>query len=97
MWCFTRRAGQKLCIGDEIVLSVERIRGGSVRLGFVVPAEMTVDREEIAETKKRERIAANLRYAGEQQGAADKPAARRTRSTPRQAAPRKLRNHPPRA
>ncbi len=70
MFCFTRRAGQKLRIGDDIVLSVQRIRGGSVRLGFDVPADMAVDREEVAEVKKRDRIAANLKIVAEQSATA---------------------------
>lgn len=65
MLCFTRRAGQKLRIGADIVMSVQRVRGGSVRLGFDVPADVIVDREEIAESKNRERIVSNLKYVAE--------------------------------
>lgn len=106
MFCFTRRAGQKLRIGDEIVLSVQRIRGGSVRLGFVVPPDVAVDREEVAEFKKRERIAANLKFVAEQRpassSAAAKPtaaskAAAKTRSAARKTARKKSTNHTPRA
>jgi len=71
---FTRRAGQKLRIGEHIVVSVQRIRGGSVRLGFVVPPEVAVDREEIAEFKKRERVDANLRNVVQADPAPPEPA-----------------------
>lgn len=71
---FTRRAGQKLRIGEHIVVSVQRIRGGSVRLGFVVPPDVAVDREEIAEFKKRERVDANLRSVMERKSAEPMPA-----------------------
>ena len=74
MRSLTRRAGQKLFIGEDIVVSVQRIRGGSVRLGFVVPPEVAVDREEIAEFKQRARVDANLRGALEQRMPAATPA-----------------------
>lgn len=92
MFCFTRRAGQKLRIGDDIVLSVQRIRGGSVRLGFDVPADMAVDREEVAEVKKRDRIAANLKIVAEQRATAiagdPKPSAK-AKAKPKSKAARK--------
>lgn len=105
MFCFTRRAGQKLRIGDQILLSVQRIRGGSVRLGFDVPPDVAVDREEVAGVKKRARIAANLGYvaghkAVDAPAAAVKPAAIRrskavssARAAPRKAARKKSPNH----
>ena len=62
MRCFTRRSGQMLRIGDDVILTVTSIRGGSVRLGFNVPRDMIVDREEVAEQKKRARIAGNLEF-----------------------------------
>ena len=60
---FTRSIGQKLRIGDDVVLTITSVRGGSVRLGFSVPTDMVVDREEIADFKKRERVAGNLQIA----------------------------------
>ena len=62
---FTRRSGQMLRIGDDVILTVTSVRGGSVRLGFKVPADMIVDREEIAEQKKRARVAGNLDFAAQ--------------------------------
>lgn len=103
MLCFTRRAGQKLRIGGDIVMSVQRVRGGSVRLGFEVPADVIVDREEIAESKKRERVVSNLKYVAERKPAktaAKAPVKRkltkRTKGskTPPRAA-KKSRNHSP--
>lgn len=91
---FTRRAGQKLRIGEHIVVSVRRIRGGSVRLGFAVPPEMAVDREEIAEFKKRERVDANLsatRVAPAVRAVPDEPKASRA---PRKTVRRSSADHP---
>ena len=65
MRCFTRRSGQMLRIGDDVILTVTSVRGGSVRLGFKVPSDMIVDREEVAEQKKRERVAGNLRFTAQ--------------------------------
>jgi carbon storage regulator CsrA len=92
MRCFTRNAGQKLRIGEDVILTVTSVRGGSVRLGFIVPKEMIVDREEIAEFKKRERVAGNLQYAAQirveagtktETGADKKPRAAKTSVTRR--------------
>lgn len=95
MLCFTRRAGQKLRIGDDIVLSVQRIRGGSVRLGFLVPPDLPVDREEVADVKKRERIALNMNLAAQRLPVKNsqpppKPAAGRKSKSKVRAAPRKV-------
>lgn len=62
---FTLRQGQRVRIGEHIVVTVQRIRGGSVRLGFLVPAELTVDREEIAEFKHRASVERNLSEASQ--------------------------------
>jgi len=79
---FTRRSGQMLRIGDDVILTVTSIRGGSVRLGFKVPPDMIVDREEVAEQKKRARVASNLDYAARSRAtrasSAQKPAAKKT-------------------
>jgi carbon storage regulator len=97
MLCFTRRAGQKLRIGGDIVMSVQRVRGGSVRLGFDVPADVIVDREEIAESKKRERVVSNLKYVAERKPAktaVKAPVKRKSPKAPPRAA-KKSRNNSP--
>ena len=88
MRCFTRFSGQMLRIGDDVIVTVTSVRGGSVRLGFEVPRDMIVDREEVAEQKKRERVAGNLQYAAQNRvvsakaGSARKRAAAMTAETP---------------
>jgi carbon storage regulator len=47
MLVLTRKLGQKVCIGDNIVVTVARIQGETVRLGIEAPAEVRVDREEL--------------------------------------------------
>lgn len=44
-----RRVGQRLMIGDSIVLSILETRGETVKLGIEAPREVAVYREEIFE------------------------------------------------
>ncbi len=64
MWILTRRAGQALRIGDDVEVTVMAVNGSQVRIGISAPREVAVDREEIAERKRRERAASNLGAAG---------------------------------
>jgi carbon storage regulator len=57
MLILTRRAGEALRIGDEIEVTVMAVNGSQVRLGINAPRNIAVDREEIAERKRREREA----------------------------------------
>lgn len=43
----TRRKGERIYIGDDIVISVHRISGGTVYLGIEAPKEIAIHREEI--------------------------------------------------
>jgi carbon storage regulator len=47
MLVLTRKLGEKILIGEDIVISIERINRGQVKLGIVAPAEVKVYREEI--------------------------------------------------
>jgi carbon storage regulator len=47
MLVLTRRAGEEIVIGDDIRLTVVRIRGNNVRLGISAPAETRVRRSEL--------------------------------------------------
>ena len=48
MLVLQRKKNQRIVIRDDIVIEVVDIRGGSVRLGIEAPADVTVDREEVA-------------------------------------------------
>jgi carbon storage regulator len=52
MLVLTRKAGERVCIGEGIVVEVLGIRHGRVRLGFHDPGELRIDREEIAERRQ---------------------------------------------
>jgi carbon storage regulator len=47
MLVLARRVGQRIFIGDSIVLSVVRIKGRVVRIGIQAPRGLTVIREEV--------------------------------------------------
>ena len=65
MLILTRRAGEALRIGDEIEVTVMAVNGSQVRIGINAPRNIAVDREEIAERKRRDRetLAAGARPA----------------------------------
>jgi carbon storage regulator len=54
----TRRSGQKIMLGDDIVLNVLEIAGNTVRLGVDAPRDLPVYREEIWAAVKEENEAA---------------------------------------
>ncbi|ARN74284.1 carbon storage regulator CsrA [Oceanicoccus sagamiensis] len=47
MLVLSRRKGENLIIGDNIVVSILGISGNQVRLGVAAPKEISVHREEI--------------------------------------------------
>ncbi len=55
MLVLSRSIGEKILIGDDIVISVEDMRYGQVRIGIEAPREITVHRLEIAKRIERER------------------------------------------
>lgn len=57
MLILTRRANERIMIGDTIVITVLAIRSGQVRLGIEAPAAVPVHREEIRLRIERERTA----------------------------------------
>jgi carbon storage regulator len=58
MLIITRRPGEKIMLGDDIVLHVMEIVGNSVRVGIQAPRSLPVYREEIWEAVKEENRAA---------------------------------------
>ena len=58
MLIITRRAGEKLMIGDDVVVEVMEIVGNQVRVGIQAPQSVRVYREEIWHAVKEENRAA---------------------------------------
>ena len=53
MLILTRGIGEDICIGDDIVVKVNDIRGGRVRLGIQAPDHVSIDRREVAIRKQQ--------------------------------------------
>jgi len=54
----TRKAGERICLGDEITITVMEISGSSVRIGIDAPSDVPIYRHEIWESIKEENRAA---------------------------------------
>ncbi len=54
MLILTRRVGESIMIGEEVVVTVLGVKGNQVRIGVNAPKEVSVHREEIYERIKRE-------------------------------------------
>ncbi len=59
MLVLTRRVGEKLVIGNEIVVEVLSVSGEGVRFGIVAPAQTSVHRFEVFEEIKSANRAAS--------------------------------------
>jgi carbon storage regulator len=58
MLILSRRPGESLTIGDEIVITVVSVNGNQVRVGINAPREVRVLREEIYKAIREENQAA---------------------------------------
>ena len=58
MLIITRRAGERIMVGDDIVVEVMEIVGNSVRIGIQAPRSLPVYREEIWNAVREENQAA---------------------------------------
>jgi carbon storage regulator len=55
MLVLTRKAGESIVVGDDIVVTVLEIRGGQVRLGVEAPRDISVHRSEVQQQVVSER------------------------------------------
>lgn len=60
MLVLTRREGESLMIGENIVVTVTSIRGNQVRFGVDAPPEIEVYREEVYQRIQDEKIKAMM-------------------------------------
>ena len=58
MLVITRKAGDRVQIGDDITVTLLEITGSSVRIGIDAPAEVAVFRHEILQAVREENRAA---------------------------------------
>ncbi len=60
MLVLTRKLGEEIRIGEDIVVSIVEIKGGHVRIGIKAPPSVVIHRGEIYERVKQEnRLAAS--------------------------------------
>lgn len=52
MLVLSRRLGQSICIGDKIIVTVESIARGQVKLSIQAPRETEIWRAELVQEKK---------------------------------------------
>ena len=58
MLIITRKPGERIMVGDDVVLHVIEVAGGSVRIGIEAPRSVPVYREEIYAAVREENRAA---------------------------------------
>jgi carbon storage regulator len=62
----SRRAGERIMVGDDVVIEILEVRGQTVRLGIDAPRIVPVYREEIwLEVKRENEAAAAAAAAGD--------------------------------
>lgn len=54
MLILSRRLGEKVVIGPDIIVEVVSIKGSQVKLGFAGPKEVPVYRQEVFDRKQKE-------------------------------------------
>jgi carbon storage regulator len=58
MLVITRKPGERICLGDDVTVTVLEVVGSTVRLGIEAPAEIPIYRHEIWAAVKAENQAA---------------------------------------
>ena len=56
MLVLTRRPGESIVIGNDIVVTIVEIKGGQVRVGISAPRDIQVHREEIYEQVRQANV-----------------------------------------
>ena len=60
MLVLTRKQEEKICIGDEIVITLLRVKGKSIRLGIEAPDKVCVLRGELVDAPADKHASSNL-------------------------------------
>ena len=56
MLILTRKSGEQIAIGDDIVISLLEINGTKVKIGIQAPDSVSIHRQEIYEKIKKENL-----------------------------------------
>jgi carbon storage regulator len=60
MLILTRRVGESLIIGEDVVVNVLGVKGNQVRIGIDAPKDVSVHREEIYDRIQAEKNQSNI-------------------------------------
>jgi carbon storage regulator len=71
MLVLTRKRGERILIGDDIVVTVMDVKGDSVRIGIEAPSGVRIHRAEVVEAVTEANVAAAAEPAGDTAGLAD--------------------------
>jgi carbon storage regulator len=63
MLVLTRKRGERILIGDDIVITVMDVRGDSVRVGIEAPSGVRIHRAEVVDAVTQANVAAAERDA----------------------------------
>jgi len=56
MLVLSRKVGEEIVIGDNIRVKVLSVRGNQIRLGFVAPANVQIQREELIQRSREPEV-----------------------------------------
>ncbi len=73
MLVLTRRPGESIVVGEDIVITVIEIKGGQVRIGIDAPLEVGIYREEISKKVSQGNLAANTNAKQIRKAVQDQP------------------------
>ena len=65
MLVLSRKLGEKIVIGDSIVLTIVKIDRNQIRLGIEAPASVAIYREEISPSRTYQSLESPLKIAAE--------------------------------
>lgn len=71
MLVLQRRSSESIVIGNDVVVTIVEISGDKVRLGFVGPAEVAIDRLEVRQAKNESKAKADDKECPHPKGSSD--------------------------
>ncbi|UCG64965.1 MAG: carbon storage regulator CsrA [Deltaproteobacteria bacterium] len=81
MLILTRKLGERITIGNDIVIALLEIKGSQVKLGIEAPKGISIHRQEIYERIKRENLISSAVTASDLSEAATLLQTKRPRDT----------------